>query len=87
MLGDFDEKHNSTLQAMSKNKRLNLPDGRRANIALWVRSNTNSGSRSASYHAVLRYQGFIMPNERKPPGYDAQLDAREAEFCGLELGI
>ena len=35
MLGDFDEKHNSTLQAMSKNKRLNLPDGRRANIALW----------------------------------------------------
>ena len=37
MLGDFDEKHNSTLQAMSKNKRLNLPDGRRANIALWVR--------------------------------------------------
>lgn len=37
MLGDFDENHISTLQAMSKNKRLNLPDGRRANIALWVR--------------------------------------------------
>lgn len=34
---EFNEEHETTLQASYQNKRINLPDGRRANLALWVR--------------------------------------------------
>lgn len=32
---EFNDEHETTLQASYQNKRINLPDGRRANLALW----------------------------------------------------
>lgn len=32
----FNPTHETTLQASYQNKRINLPDGKRANLAIWV---------------------------------------------------
>jgi hypothetical protein len=42
----FNPTHETTLQASYQNKRINLPDGKRANLAIWV---------STTLHFIYNY--------------------------------